>query len=164
MNYLNKEREFEEAVSSYGGIITKICYYFSTDSDEFKDIRQEVLYNLWKGWDDFRKDAKPSTWIYRVTFNTCVSYQRKERKTKNNISLDSVLDIPAEQESSLQEKYRAMHTLIQKLGYQDRAIILMWLDEKSYEEIAELMGMNRNAIAVRLKRIKEKLVKMSEFI
>lgn len=164
MDYLDKEREFEDAVDKYGGIITKICYYFSADSEEFKDIRQEVLYNLWKGWDKFKRDSKLSTWIYRVTFNTCVSYQRKERKLKNRISIDKVLDMAAQPESSVLQKYKTMHALIQKLGFQDRALILMWLDEKSYEEIAELMGITRNTVAVRLKRIKEKLVKMSQRI
>lgn len=158
----NKLQEYEKAIDLYGGIITKICYYFSSDSEEFKDLRQEVLFNLWKGWDEFRKDSKVSTWIYRVCFNTCVSYNRKEKKNKNRISIENVINLPAEQESHLLEKYNEMHSLIQKLNYEDRALILMWLDEKSYEEMAELMGLNRNTLAVRLKRIKEKLIKMSE--
>ena len=162
MNDIDKIKEFEAAIDLYGGIITKISYYFSTDSEEFKDIRQEVLYNIWKGWDNFRHDSKRSTWIYRVTFNTCISYNRKEKKVKNRISLEEVLDLPAESEPGLLEKYKTMHSLIQKLGYEDRAIILMWLDEKNYEEIAELMGINRNSLAVRLKRIKERLIKMSK--
>ena len=83
MSDLEREREFENAIVEYGGIITKICYYFSTDTDEFKDLRQEVLYNVWKGWDKFRKDSKMSTWIYRISFNTCVTFQRKEKHGQN---------------------------------------------------------------------------------
>ncbi|MCH5234024.1 MAG: sigma-70 family RNA polymerase sigma factor [Muribaculaceae bacterium] len=162
MSGFDKEKEFENAIVEYGGIITKICYYFSSDTDEFKDLRQEVLYNIWKGWDKFRNDSKLSTWIYRVSFNTCVSYNRKEIKRKNTLSIDDVLDIPEETELSKLEKYNAMHKLIQQLVYEERAIILLWLDEKPYEEIAELMGLPRNTVAVKLKRIKEKLVKMSK--
>lgn len=160
MSDLNKEREFENVISEHGGIITKICYYFSSNTEEFKDLRQEVLYNIWKGWDSFRKNSKYSTWIYRISFNTCISFNRKERKSKN-ISLDSILNIANDEEPSKLERYNIMHSLIQELGYEDRAIILLWLDEHSYEEISELMGIPRNTTAVRLKRIKEKLVKMS---
>ena len=160
MQNIEKEKEFEEAIVEFGGIITKICYYFSTDSEEFKDLRQEVLYNIWRGWDNFRKDSKLSTWIYRVSFNTCVSFQRRARKSKTNLSLDEVINLPCDEDEKLMEKYRFLHSMIQKLTYEDRAIILLWLDEKSYEEISELMGINRNTLAVKLKRIKEKLVKM----
>ena len=159
---VDSEREYEDAIVKYGGIITKICYYFSTDTEEFKDLRQEVLINLWRGWADFRGDSKLSSWIYRISFNTCVSFQRKENKKKKTISIEEVIDLPAHQESSKLQQYNEMHRLIRQLSYEDRAIILMWLDEKSYEEISELMGINRNTIAVRLKRIKEKLVKMAK--
>ena len=161
MDNLDTERQYEKVIDSYGGLIAKICYYFSADPEEFKDLRQEVLLNIWKGWEKFRNDSKLSTWIYRVSFNTCVSYQRKERKAKDTISIDHVIDLPGDQDSDLLERYNAMHRLIRQLNFEDRAIILMWLDEKSYDEIAELMGINRNTLAVRLKRIKEKLVRMS---
>ena len=162
MNRADTEKEFEEAIGQYGGVITKICYYFASDSNEFQDLRQEVFYNLWRGWEDFRKDAKLSTWIYRVSFNTCVSYYRKERKSGPNVSIEEIINIPVEQEATKLERYREMHSLIRQLSYEDRAIILMWLDEKSYDEISELMGMKRNTLAVRLKRIKEKLIKLSQ--
>ena len=155
------EKEFENAIVLYGGIITKICYYFSLDTDEFNDLRQEVLYNIWKGWDKFRNDSKLSSWIYRISFNTCISYRRKTKRSREILSIDKVIDIPYEEDVSYIERYNEMHSLIQQLKYDDRAIILMWLDEKSYEEISELMGINRNTLAVRLKRIKEKLIKLS---
>ena len=158
----DKAKEFENSIAENGGIITKICYYFSTDQDEFNDLRQEVLYNIWKGWDKFRNDSKLSSWIYRISFNTCISYQRKAKKSKETVSIDQVLDLPWEEEPSYLEKYNSMHALIRQLKYEDRAIILMWLDEKSYDEISELMGINRNTLAVKLKRIKEKLVKLSQ--
>lgn len=156
------EKEFEEAVETYGGIITKICYYFSSHSEEFKDLRQEVLYNIWKGWKNFRNDAKLSTWIYRVSFNTCVSFQRKEKYSKNKVPLEEAFYLQAETDNEYLAKYTQMNALIRKLGFEDRAIIMLWLDEKSYDEISELMGINRNTLAVRIKRIKEKLIKLSD--
>ena len=157
----NTEKEFENAIAEHGGIITKICYYFSTDNVEFNDLRQEVLYNIWKGWEKFRNDSKISSWIYRICFNTCISFHRKNKHSKEMISIDEVFDIPFEDEPSYVEKYNFLHALIRQLNYEDRAIILMWLDEKTYDEISELMGINRNTLAVRLKRIKERLVKLS---
>lgn len=154
-------KDFEEAIIEFGAIITKICYYFASDSDEFKDLRQEVFFNIWKGWNNFRHDAKLSTWIYRVCFNTCVSFHRKEKKIEK-ISIDYLMELPDDNsESTKIDDYRMMHSLIKKLRYEERALILMWLDEMSYEEISGLTGINRNTVAVRLKRIKEKLVKMS---
>lgn len=164
MDQSQKEKEFEKAIEDFGGIITKICFYFSSGDEEFKDLRQEVLYNIWKGWDDFRSESKLSTWVYRVCFNTCVSYNRKESIRNKTVPLDSILSLPAENHSNLLMKYKSMIGLIKQLCYTDRAIVLMWLDEKTYDEIAELMGISRNNVAVKLKRIKDKLVKMSKDI
>lgn len=162
MRHSEAEKEFEDAIAENGGIIAKVCYYFSSDAEEFKDLRQEVLYNIWRGWGRFRKDSKVSTWIYRISFNTCVSFQRKEKHHKSAISIDSLLDYPVEEEISKLEKYNKMHEMIARLSYEERAIILLWLDENSYDEIADIMGLNRNTVAVKIMRIKEKLIKNSQ--
>ena len=158
---MEKEKEFEDAVAKYAGLINKICYYFSMNQEEFQDLRQETLCNIWRGWQQFDNRSKLSTWIYRICFNTCVSFQRKESRNKNKVPIESILEIPAVPSSLALENYREMHRLISRLGYEDRAMILMWLDEKSYDEIAALIGIKRNTVATRLKRIKEKLVSMS---
>lgn len=151
---------FERVIKENSLLITKVCYYFAVDIAELKDLRQEVLLNIWTGWDKFRMHSKPSTWIYRVCFNTCITYQRKNRRRKKNeVPLTSVLEI--EDEPFDMVKYREMHKLIGRLGSDEKAIILMWLDENSYEEISEVIGIKRNTVATRIKRIKEKLVKLS---
>ena len=154
-----REVAFENIVRDYSLMITKLCYHFATDITELKDLRQEVLLNVWLGWDKFRMQSKLSTWIYRVCFNTCITYQRKNRLRKSEIPLPSVLEIEDEQFDIA--KYEEMHRLIGKLGNEDKVIILMWLDENSYDEIAEVTGLKRNTVATRLKRIKEKLIRMS---
>lgn len=157
----NKEREaaFENIITRYSPLITKLCYYFATNISELKDLRQDVLLNIWVGLDRFRNDSKVSTWIYRVCFNTCITYQRKNRQRKNEIPLSTVLEL--EDNAFDIERYKEMHRLINKLESEEKAIILMWLDENSYDEIAEVVGAKRNTIATRLKRIKEKLVTLS---
>lgn len=154
-----KTEAFEDIVRRYSVMITKLCYYFASNVSELKDLRQEVLLNIWIGWDKFRMQSKPSTWIYRVCFNTCITFQRKNRQRRNEVPLTSVLEIEAT--PSDLDKYHEMHRLIGRLGSEEKAIILMWLDENSYEEIAEVIGIKRNTVATKLKRIKEKLVKLS---
>lgn len=154
-----RTKAFENIVRQYSLMITKVCYYFADNASELKDLRQDVLLNIWSGWDKFRMQSKPSTWIYRVCFNTCITYQRKNRQRKNEVPLSSLLEI--EDRPYDMEKYTEMHRLIGRLGSEEKAIILMWLDENSYEEIAEVIGIKRNTVATRLKRIKEKLVKLS---
>lgn len=150
---------FENIVKKYSLLITKVCYYFATNISELKDLRQDVLLNIWTGWDNFRMQSKPSTWIYRVCFNTCITYRRKNRQRKNEVPLTGLLEI--EDETFNLEKYQEMHRLIGLLGSEEKAIILMWLDENSYEEIADVIGIKRNTVATKLRRIKEKLVKLS---
>ena len=160
MDQSKLEKEFESIITEYGAVISKICYYFSFDSEDFKDLRQEVLCNIWKGLQNFRNESKLSTWVYRICYNSCISFHRKERKF-NKISTDNILNFPADTSPSRLEEFEIMHSLIRKLHYADRVIILMWLDDMAYDEIAFLTGMNRNTIATRLKRIKEKLIKMN---
>lgn len=162
MDISQKDKDFEKAIADFGCIITKVCYYFSASPDEFNDLRQEVLYNIWKGWDSFQNNSKLSTWIYRVCFNTCVSFRRKEKIQDQNISIEQIIDIPLEEDEAAIERYNTMYRMIRKLKYEDRALLLMWLDKKTYDEIASFMGMNRNTVAVKLKRIKESLIKMNQ--
>lgn len=153
------EKEFENIIRDYGNIVSKICYSFSSDSEEFKDLQQEVFFNIWKGLPRFRHDSKISTWIYRISFNSCISFQRKE-KLFNKVNVDNLSSMADDSTSKL-SNYKEMLSMIRKLNYKDRAIILMWLDDLTYEEIAQLTGHNRNTIATRLRRIKEMLVKMN---
>lgn len=150
---------FENIVNEYSLMITKVCYYFATNLSELKDLRQEVLINIWSGRDKFRGQSKLSTWIYRVCFNTCITYQRRNKQRKKEVPLSHVLEV-ADKPFDV-ESYKEMHRLIGLLDDADKAIILMWLDENSYEEIAEVIGIKRNTVATKLKRIKEKLVRMS---
>lgn len=162
MENRDAEKDFDDVITEYGGIITKVCYYFASDSEEFKDLRQETFYNLWKGLDKFEHSSKLSTWIYRVCFNTCISFRRKENKIKK-ISLDHIVELPDENDEEIKlEEYKIMLSLIRKLRYEDRALIMLWLDEMSYEEISSITGLNRNTVAIKLKRIKEKLAKMAK--
>lgn len=155
-----KEEAFRLLLKEYGKIIYKVCYLYATDEENFKDLRQEILINLWNGFAEFRGEAKVSSWIYRVSLNTCISYYRRYGKTKSELSLDTVTNLTSK-ESGNTEELREMYQLINQLNRLEKAIILLWLDERSYEEIAEIVGLSRNNIASKLMRIKKKLNDMA---
>lgn len=151
-----KETQFTRMLEQNHALIMRICYMYSTDKEHLNDLYQETAINLWQGLDKFKGDSKLSTWIYRTTLNTCISYYRKNHKHQDTASLEELMEFPddiSERTQQLKEMYR----LITQLKKLDRAIILLWLDEKSYDEIAEITGLSRNNIASRLHRIKAQL-------
>jgi len=157
-----KESRFMSVVNDNRQMIYKVCYMYATDNDHFKDLYQEVLASLWQGLDSFRGDSKMSTWIYRTAINTCVTFFRKHRSHgQDTISLDAVVDVPGE-DTTRTDMLKEMYRLISGLNKMDKALILMWLDERSYDEIAEVTGLSRNNVATRLRRIKQRLVEENQ--
>lgn len=155
----SRENRFMAIVTEHRQLICKVCYMYADDTEHFNDLYQETLANLWQGMSTFRGDAKISTWIYRMCLNTCITFFRKHRRhNAETVGLDSILDIAGDDDSRL-ANLREMYRLIGTLDQIEKALILMWLDERPYEEIAEVTGMTRNTVATRLRRIKQKLVK-----
>lgn len=154
------KQAFEETVRQYDGVIRKVCYFYATDVDDFDDLRQEALVNLWRGFPRFRGDASMSTWIYRVTLNSCVSFFRKHRRRGNTVPVDELPELIAEDDEK-GAMLREMYRMINRLPAADKALILLWLDEHSYDEIASIMGQPRNTVASRLRRAKEKLTSLT---
>ena len=152
------EAKFAEMVREHKGIIFTACYMFSKDQDEVNDLFQEVLINLWKGMESFRGESDIKTWIYRVSLNTCISSERK--KKRNTLPLDMDVNLYEDRdEDTLQIKM--LYRRINKLGFFDRAIVLLWLENMSYDEIAAIAGISVKNVSVRLVRIKEQLKNMS---
>ena len=153
------EHEFEKMVREHRGTIYTVCYMFSTDKDEVADLFQEILINLWRGSGTFRGDSALNSWIWKVALNTCITSERKKKRGPRTepLSLDiDLFDDSAEdtrQISLLRER-------ISKLDPFDRAIVLLWLENLSYEEIGQIVGITPSNVSVRLVRIKEQLKKM----
>lgn len=156
------EKEFISAMERYNPIIVKICFYYADRQEDFDDLRQDTLLNLWQGWNSFRGNADRSTWVYRVCLNTCVSAQkRKKSRPAPHSDFDSISRSLADSTADLSSLHNELHSLIQRLNAREKAVILLWLDEIPYDKIAEIMGDKRNNIASILRRAKEKLVKLS---
>ena len=154
---MNHKKEFAELVNRYKDVIFKVCYVYAS-REEFEDYYQEVLIQLWRSLPNFRNESKMSTWIYRVSLNTCISYVRKNKKV-NKVSLIDLDFI----DKDIEKKYYIdeLYLLINRLNKFEKAIILLWLEERDYEEIASIVGISKNNVAVKLNRIKEKLRRMS---
>ncbi len=154
---VDKESIFLDVIGKNKQIIYKVCYMYAVDEDHLKDLYQEILINLWQGLDRFRGDAQISTWIYRMSINTCITQYRRNKQNVEMLPLEMLLNLPSEDDNRM-ESIKQMYQLINRLNRMEKAIILMWLDEKTYDEIAEVTGLSRNNVASRLRRIKAKLV------
>ena len=155
-----KEQSFIRLIKEYGPTITKVCYFYAVDSDDLNDLRQEVMINLWRGFDRYRGEASPSTWIYRVAVNSALMALRSSKPKIETVSLNfGLLDISSEADDAQRENLQALQSLINRLEDIEKAIMLLWLDEHSYDEIADIIGLKRNTVAVKIHRIKEKLSK-----
>ncbi len=153
------EQEFTKMVKEYRKTIYTVCYFFSDNPTEVDDLFQEVLINLWKGYPKFRGDSSVKTWIWRVSLNTCCTVQRGKRRLIPTIPILESDILPESEEPGRQLKQ--LYERINKLELFDRAIILLWLESMSYDEIAAIVGLTASAVTVRLFRIKEQLKSMS---
>ena len=154
------ETQFASLVRQNRSTIYTVCYMFSNDNDEVADMFQEVLIKLWNGMESFDGRSEIKTWIYRVALNTCITIdKRKKRHSRMKLEMDSDYfnsrDIRSEQAQFL-------HHRICRLQPLDRAIVLLWLEDISYDEIAAIIGISPKNVSVRLVRIREQLKRMSD--
>lgn len=155
---MNDNKEFIDMLLQNKRIIYKVCFMYAKDNDDINDLYQDVVLNLWKAFRNFRGHSNIGTWIYRIALNTCITGLRK-KKNHDYVPLNQDIDIRDDCEHD--DCLRQMYQLIHQLDQIDKMYIMLWLDEKSYDEIAEIVGVSRNNVAIRIYRIKEKLKKMS---
>jgi RNA polymerase sigma-70 factor (ECF subfamily) len=159
---INKEleQEFTACIKEYERVIYKVCYLYTTKSVTLNDLYQEAVLNIWRAFPKFRRECKISTWIYRITLNTCISFIRKEKNIPEIVSLTQEAEWLTEEEDSFREMLVELYRLINCLGQLDKSIILLYLENKDYAEIAEITGLTVTNVATKLSRIKDKLRKM----
>ena len=157
MNVL--EQQFAQTVKEHKSTIYTVCYMFSKDADEVNDLFQEVLVNIWKGFDSFEHRSDIKTWIYRIALNTCISIDRKKRRAATaKVTMDINLFEDRDEDT---KQVDMLHKRISKLQPFDRAIVLLWLENLPYEEIGQIVGISTKNVSVRLFRIREQLKQMS---
>lgn len=153
-----KETDFIRILKEYKTTIYTVCFMFSKDKDEVNDMYQEVSINLWKGFDNFAQKSEMKTWIYRISLNTCISFDRKKKRRK---TVPLTVDIDLFEDNDYESKQiKALYNRINRLEPFDRAIILLWLENLPYDEIGAIVGISTKNVSVRLSRIREQLKNM----
>ena len=153
------ESKFAQTIKQNKSTIYTVCYMFSQDADEVDDLFQEVLVNLWNGFEGFEHRSDIKTWIYRVALNTCISIDRKKRRNET-VRLTMDIDLFEDRDEDTQQ-VSMLHKRISLLKPFDRAIVLLWLENLSYEEIGQIVGITTKNVSIRLFRIREQLKNMS---
>lgn len=164
MNNSDYNKSFTAMVGRHEKIIFSVCFFYATGEVPFEDLRQEVLISLFKGYRNFRQESSETTWVYKVCINTCLFSLKKFTPKVKTVSFDQIPSVHFQEENdkALREKLEWLYAIIAQLNPMEKALILMWLDELSYEEIASNMGIPRNTVASRLYRIKEKISSRKE--
>lgn len=146
------------SILPYAGIIIKLCRAYTNSQEDFEDYYQEVCLQIWRSKENFREESEWSTWIYRITLNVCLTLLKKKKNNSRHFVSDS---LPVEEtevnHAFSDESLNLLYDAIRRLPEIDRAVIMLYLEEKSYREIADFIGTNPNNIGVRVNRIKMKL-------
>ncbi|WP_425639582.1 RNA polymerase sigma factor [Algoriphagus yeomjeoni] len=155
---MNKEEEFVNLIHQNQGLIYKITSIYTRDRYEQDDLYQEIVYQTWKSFDNFKKAAKSSTWLYRVGMNTAITHMNRSKKQLQVVPLqDLKIQFSEQGDSEKEDKIQQLYTQIRKLNLLDRGIIFLFLEGKSYDEIAEISGISVSNVGTRMSRIKAKL-------
>ena len=152
---------YTTSILPYSGIIIKICRAYSNSQEDFEDYYQEVCLQIWRSRKNFNGNSEWSTWIYRLSLNVCLTLLKKDKKRNEQYFISDALPANLIQDNQvfLDEDLQKLYNGIKLLPEIDRAIILLYLEEQPYKEIAKTIGTNTNNIGVKIKRIKERLKK-----
>lgn len=155
---LNMTIDFEQIIRENARILHKICRLYSNGEAEYEEIFQEMMIQIWQALPNFRGDSQLSTWIYRICINTALNFRTKTNKFRKHITLEE--NIPAKNsfEYEKDEQLKKLYDAIREMKPIDRAIVGLYLDEKSYEETAQILGISKTNVATRLMRLKQKLI------
>lgn len=155
-----EKEKFIAVIKDNQNLIYKICYSYCSNPENRKDLQQEILVQLWKSFSKFDGRVKISTWIYRIALNTAISFYRNDCKHKNKkVTIDdSIISFSGfEPDIELNERIAMLYQFIEKLNELDKALILLYLDDNRYKDIAEILGISDTNVATKISRIKEKL-------
>ena len=155
---MQKEDEFVRFIKQYEGVIFKITTMYTDNRDDQKDLYQDVVYQLWKSFDSFRAESKISTWMYRIALNTALTRLKKSKRLGNAVSIDKVVMQQTENYNpEFEEKLKLLYAHIKQLNVLEKGLMLLLLEGKKYEEIAEITGLSPSNVGTKISRIKQKL-------
>ena len=150
------EQHFVQTINQNQGILHKVCRIYCNNAIEREDLFQEIVLQLWKAFPSFRNESKKSTWMYRIALNTAISGLRKKKIQTTALEHIS-FQLEDKHEISIEDNLQQLYKAIEYLSDVEKSIVLLYLEDKPYEEIAEITGITANYVAVKMNRIKEKL-------
>lgn len=153
------QQDFVSTIEANKGIIFKICNSYCQNAADREDLAQEIIFQLWKSWERFDETYKLSTWMYRIALNVAISFYRSEKKTTPTVSMgDHLIELSDENlEEGLEANLNALQQFINELKPLDRALMILYLEEKPHKEMAEIIGISTTNVATKIGRIKEQL-------
>lgn len=158
------ETEFMQMVSAHAGLLRKVGKLYGRDEEDRKDLQQEIVLQLWRAFPQYRREAHCATWIYRIALNTAISFFRRQSRQPIRAAFgDELLNVPQwTAPPEVEERMQQFYTAVEQLSPVEKALVFLYLDDKSYEEIAGILGISSSNVGVKLNRIKGKLKKIVE--
>jgi RNA polymerase sigma factor (sigma-70 family) len=158
------EEQFITMLRAHKKLIYKVCHSYTTNKEDFKDLEQEITIQLWKALPKYDAGYKLTTWMYRIALNTAISFYRKEKRKPHHSLLDGQIlemlaDTERERDAELEHQIQMLHAFIEKLGEVNKALMLLYLEDNSYKEMAEILGISESNVATKISRIKVLLKK-----
>jgi len=155
---MDKESEFVQIIKRNEGVIFKITTFYTDNKADQQDLYQDIVYQLWKSFDSFRGEAKFSTWMYRIALNTALTRIKKKKRDGRLVSIEKVVLQQAENyDQTFEEQLRLLYKQIGQLNAIEKGIMLLLLEGKKYEEIAEITGISPSNVGTKISRIKQKM-------
>ncbi|GAA4178916.1 MULTISPECIES: RNA polymerase sigma factor [Sphingobacterium] len=150
------ERQFLILINEHQGIIHKICRLYRDVREDREDLFQEITFQLWKSHDSFKNNSKISTWIYRIALNTAIAtFRKKKQDVEYRPTLPEMAEEQPDEELALRQE--RLFSALKQLDDGDKAIITLYLEDLSYQQIADIIGISENYVGVKLNRIKIKI-------
>ena len=155
---MDKTEQFTTAIKNNEGIIYKIASVYTNDVDDKHDLAQEIIYQLWKSFDSFSNKSSLSTWIYRVAMNVAIYHLKSNKRKVPTVQLDeSHFQMKETVNNDFEEKLKVFKQQLVNLNLLDKGIVMLYLENKSYQEIAQIIGISESNVGTKISRIKEKL-------
>jgi len=156
------EIEFEKKIREHQLLIHKVCRIYAYTEADRQDLFQEIVIHLWKSYHKFQGLSQFSTWLYRVAINTAITGLRKQKDFITSYEPAALPSHHADEKGAEEEQWQQLVTAIEKLNEIEKAIVMLYMEDRSYEEMEEILGISQGALRVKMSRIKDKLRKLTK--
>lgn len=156
------ESRFEKDILEHEALIRKVCRVYAYTAADRQDMFQEIVIQLWKSYSKFGGRSRFSTWLYRVAINTAITSLRKQKDFITSYEPDALPLHQTDEKNTDEEQWQQLTTAIEKLNDIEKAIVMLYLEDRSYEEMEEILGINQGNLRVKMNRLKDKLRKLTK--